>query len=113
MMPLLLSLVACAAASDAVVLRGGIVVGVGRADVQVSDGRVVAVGEIAADLPSVDVSGRWLVPAFVDSHVHLAFLPMAPEMSRGGLAGVVDWASPLAWLAEPPAAPVVIASGPM
>ena len=113
MTPLLLSLVACAAGPDPVVLRGGIVVGVGRADVHVADGRVVAVGDVTADAKSVDVSGKWLVPAFIDSHVHLAYLPMAREMSRGGVAGVVDFASPEAWLADPPTAPIVIGSGPM
>lgn len=110
---LLLSLVACASVPDPVVLRGGIVVGVGRADVHVAGGRIVAVGEVSADLPTVDVTGRWLVPAFIDSHVHLAYRPVASDLADGGVAGVVDLGAPESWLAEPIAAPRVLASGPM
>ena len=36
----------------------------------------------------------WLVPAFIDSHVHLTLFPAAEELSKSGIAGVVDMASP-------------------
>lgn len=83
--------------------------------VRVEDGRVVAVG------PSVDEAGatltagagRVLVPGVIDSHVHLAYLPEADALARAGVVGAVDLAAPLTWLAEPPTALRVAASGPM
>ncbi len=83
------------------VLRGGTVVGRGRADVVVHDGVIKDVGP---DLPQpaqaevVDVSGRYLVPAFIDSHVHLAYQPSANELTRRGVAAAVDLAAPLEFL---------------
>lgn len=53
---------------------------------------ITKVGEVNA--PGVDIKGMWLVPAFIDSHVHLTLLPAAEEMARSGIAGVVDLASP-------------------
>ena len=47
------------------VLTGGTVVGVGRVDVTLRDGRILAVGK---GLPGkvVDVRGAWIVPAAID-----------------------------------------------
>ena len=99
---------------DPYVLRGAQVVGVGVADVEIADGHIVAVGAgVRGDLPAVDVSGRWIAPSFIDSHVHLAYLPEADALVDGGIAGAVDLAAPLSFLAALPGAPQVIASGPM
>lgn len=95
------------------VLAGGAVVGVGLADVEVRDGRIVAVGTVGDVPETVDVSGRWLVPAAIDSHVHLAYLPDAAGLADGGVAGAVDWAAPLPFLADDHAPLRVVASGPM
>src|SRR5687768_16269817 len=88
------------AAPSRVVLKGGTVVGVGLADVEIVDGVITAVGDVGAGGEVVDVSGRFLAPAFVDAHVHLAYAPRAKAMLDGGVAGVVDLASPESWLSE-------------
>lgn len=94
------------------VLRGGVVVGLGPADVEVADGRIVAVG-VTGGAEIVDVSGRWLVPAFIDSHVHLAYFPEGEALAAGGVAGAVDLAAPLAFLSADHGSLAVMASGPM
>ncbi len=94
-------------------LAGGTVVGQGRVDVEVADGRIVAVGKSSAAAERIDVSGRFLAPAFVDSHVHLAYLPEATAMADGGVAAAVDLAAPIAFLAHLPDRPRVLAAGPM
>lgn len=76
-------------------LTGGTVVGVGLADLEIRDGRIAAVGTADPDLPTVDVTGHWLAPAFIDSHVHLVYDARPTELARGGIAGVVDLAAPL------------------
>jgi imidazolonepropionase-like amidohydrolase len=95
------------------VLSGGTVAGVGRADVEIRDGRIVAVGSVAGGVRRVDVSGKFLAPSFVDSHVHLAYRPRADELARGGVAAVVDLAAPEAFLSADVAPLRVIAAGPM
>jgi imidazolonepropionase-like amidohydrolase len=94
-------------------LAGGTVVGVGPADVEVADGKIVAVGAVSGDAFRVDVTGRWIVPAAIDSHVHLAYLPMVEEMADGGIAGAVDLAAPTSFLASDHGPVQVVAAGPM
>lgn len=82
-----------------VVLRGGEVVdGSGaeptRADVAIQDGRVVEVGVLpeieSAD--EVDVTGRYVLPGFVDAHVHVDAAAVQPEVQRAALRqGVTTW----------------------
>ncbi|MES2643833.1 MAG: amidohydrolase family protein [Myxococcota bacterium] len=102
-----------APASAHFVLAGGTVVGVGRADVEIDQGRIVSVGVAPAGVPTVDVTGAWLTPAVIDSHVHLAYLPEGDAMAQGGVAAVVDLAAPTSWLATDHAPLRVVASGPM
>lgn len=101
--------------SGSVVLRGGTVVGIGLADVVIQDGRItdVSLGAVADDIAEVDVSGRYLVPGFIDSHVHLAYLPESAAMLDKGVVGVVDLAAPLSFLSEDQGPMQVVASGPM
>jgi hypothetical protein len=65
----------------------------------------------------VDRAGpaRAPAPAFIDSHVHLAYWPVGDELLDRGVATVVDLAAPIAWLDAPVVPPRlrVIASGPM
>jgi imidazolonepropionase-like amidohydrolase len=98
---------------DSYVLTGGTVVGRGRMDVEVSDGKIVALGTASPTAERIDVSGRFLAPAFIDSHVHLAYLPEAAAMANGGIAAAVDLAAPLSFLSDLPARPHVLAAGPM
>src|SRR5215203_2331524 len=98
---------------DAYVLTGEDVVGRGRADVEVGDGRIVGLGTVSPTAEPIDVTGRFLAPAFIDSHVHLAYLPEAAAMADGGIAAAIDLAAPLSFLLELPLRPRVVASGPM
>lgn len=63
--------------------------------------------------PTIGLPGRWIVPAFIDSHVHLAYLPEGDALASGGIAGAVDLASPRSFLAEDHAPLRVLAAGPM
>jgi imidazolonepropionase-like amidohydrolase len=91
-------------------LMGGQVVAV-----EIRDGRFSAVGEVPASaLERVDMRGAYLVPAFVDSHVHLAYFPVGEELADGGVAAAVDLAAPIEAIATPlPQGPKVWWSGPM
>ncbi|WP_434422747.1 amidohydrolase family protein [Nannocystis pusilla] len=97
------------------VIRGAEVVGVGVADVEVKDGRIAAIGAVAAGPPALQRAGRWIVPAAIDSHVHLSYLPGGRRMLDGGVAAAVDLAAPLAALreGEAPSELMVLPSGPM
>jgi N-acetylglucosamine-6-phosphate deacetylase len=58
---------------SALTLRGGQVVtpaGVVEGDVVVRDGRIAAVGPAAAAGEVVELGGRWVLPGFIDVHVH-------------------------------------------
>lgn len=91
------------------VLTGARVVGTGDAslegtlaEVRIVDGVIEAVGP-EVDLSSaqvVDVRGKWLAPAFVDSHVHLALHGGIRELQRNGVVGHVDLGAPLARVSE-------------
>ena len=87
--------------------------GSGRVDLAVDRDRIVALAAVPSGAERVDVSGKFLVPAFIDSHVHLAYLPRAAEHARGGIAAAVDLASPEAFLADRDARLVLLRSGPM
>jgi imidazolonepropionase-like amidohydrolase len=74
--------------------------------------RIAAVGPAAAG----GASAGWVMPSVIDSHVHLAYWPIADRLADHGVAAAVDLAAPLDRLdaLRPPAAPVrVILAGPM
>jgi imidazolonepropionase-like amidohydrolase len=99
----------------ALLLLDGHVVGLGVADLRVADGTIVEIGELTPgpDEPVFDLSGRWVAPAFVDSHVHLLYLEAPEALAAGGVAGAVDLAAPVA-IFDTELAPLrVAASGPM
>ena len=57
------------------VIRGGRVLSVFtrewlEADVAIVDGWIAGIGEYEGD-ETLDASGRWVVPGFVDAHVHV------------------------------------------
>ena len=74
------------------ILHGATMLDGTNVSIEVRGHTITKVGEVNA--PGVDVSGMWLVPAFIDSHVHLDLLPAVAELTRAGVAGVVDLASP-------------------
>jgi imidazolonepropionase-like amidohydrolase len=79
----------------------------------VSNGSFVDAATLPPDTRVVDLAGSFVVPAFIDSHVHLAYYPVAADLPKGGIAGAVDFAAPLAALASPPTEVEVRQSGPM
>lgn len=104
------------AASDHLVFRRvGLPGGTGPVDVEIGQGLVLAVGEdLEVDgAVELDGAGRVLAPAFIDSHVHLAYLPRAAALAAGGLAAAVDLAAPVSFLDQLPGELEVLASGPM
>jgi imidazolonepropionase-like amidohydrolase len=68
--------------------------------------------ESAADASALDLSGYFVVPAFIDSHVHLSYYDVAASLPAGGISAAADFAAPLARLAVSYPLPVVQA-GPM
>lgn len=96
-------------------IRGAEVLGHGRVDLEIDHGLLIAIGRVDPQLPGIDASGRFIAPAFIDSHVHLAYWPAGDDLLDRGVATVIDLAAPLAWL-DAPVAPIelrVLASGPM
>jgi len=98
------------------IVRGATLAATGSVvDVEVVDGRITAVGAVAdakgADV--VDGAGRWIAPAFIDSHVHLEYFPLVAEMADGGVAAVVDQAAPVVFFERDWSPLQVIGAGPM
>jgi len=74
--------------------------------------RVLIVFLLACSAPPVAPSAQLRWPPVVDSHVHLAYWPVAAELAHHGVLAVVDLAAPEATLGQP--APIaVLAAGPM
>ena len=103
------------ATSGSLLIDGGTVVGLGTADVRAVDGTITAVGTLTplAGEKVIDASGQWVAPAFIDSHVHLLYLPAASEMAANGVAGVVDLAAPTEIFATSLAPLRAVVAGPM
>lgn len=75
------------------------------------------VAEVGPSIPtnnsdSIDANGRYLVPGIIDSHVHLAYLPVGEAMVKAGIAGAVDLAAPLP-LRAPAKGLDLLSAGPM
>jgi N-acyl-D-amino-acid deacylase len=75
-----------------VVVRGGVVLdGTGapafRADVGVSGDRIAAVGQLsgAAAATEIDATGRYVLPGFIDAHVHADAAVFGPGMQLAAL----------------------------
>ena len=95
-------------------ILGAELLGHGRTTIVHSAGTITQVGgAVPGGVALDDQSGQCLAPAFIDSHVHLAFRPEADEMRAGGVVGVVDLAAPVGWLATRPEGLHVKAAGPM
>jgi len=61
------------------------------------DGVALDGTRIAAVTPRAD-TGTWVWPPIVDSHVHLAYLPVADRLAAHGVGAVVDLAAPASTL---------------
>lgn len=95
LLPLFTSSCATAQPAGDISLQGATVVGQGQVAVTIRGDAITAVGAATPGAESRDVTGRFLVPAFIDAHVHLAYTPRAEELAQGGIAGAVDWAAPI------------------
>ncbi len=110
-------LAGAAAAEDheSFALVGGTIVGGDPVALCVREGTIAAVGDACAalSLPETAIDGQYLAPAWIDSHIHLAFRFSAPELLRGGVIAAVDLASPLAFLQHDLRPLRAIRAGPM
>ncbi len=100
------------------VLRGGQVYDQGAQDVFVdTDGLLhfLHPGEtVPGGAPAIDVSGETIMPAFIDSHVHLAYYDVRMALPRAGVLAAVDLAAPVETLtAEPTPFLTLLSAGPM
>jgi predicted amidohydrolase YtcJ len=75
----------------------------------IRDGRI-AEGDCGS---VIDAEQRYVVPAFIDAHVHLAYLPAHEELLDHGVAGAVDLAAPMAFFERELAPLRMVRSGPM
>ncbi len=75
--------------------------------------QVLEPGAADPQLTRVDASGAYLAPAFIDSHVHLAYLPAARALLDGGVAAAVDLAAPESMMRADHGALSVVRAGPM
>jgi imidazolonepropionase-like amidohydrolase len=85
-----------------------------RADILIRDGAIASIGDIGErHADERDLDGHWVVPAFIDSHVHFAYLPKSEEMLDGGICAAVDLAAPESFLSADLGPMRLIRSGPM
>ena len=84
----------------------------GLVNIRIEGDRIVGVSNVST-VNGLDKSGFWIVPAFVDSHVHFAYLPPNGGMLDGGVAAAVDLAAPVEALANSTTSMHLLQSGPM
>jgi len=78
----------------------------------VDGSRIASLSDVPSSSPTLDLTGFFVVPAFIDSHVHLAYYAVADGLPAGGVVGAVDFAAPIPHLAS--TFPIdVTQSGPM
>jgi imidazolonepropionase-like amidohydrolase len=101
--------------SSSYLLLNATIVGQGQADIRVENGIITAIGSLTpeANETQVDLKNRFLAPAFIDSHVHLAYRPEAATMAANGIALAVDLAAPIEFLSEDHTPLRILTSGPM
>ncbi len=101
--------------SKGLALTGASIIGYGPAVITVRDGKIEAISKDSAgdNTDVIDLRGRYIVPAFIDSHVHLAIGYTPGQLARGGIAAVVDLAAPLPFLASDYGPLHILLSGPM
>ncbi len=109
------------AAPADLLLRGARLPGGVLVDVEIRSGKIVSVRPAGtsstAPIPSkatLDLTGRWLAPAFVDSHVHLTYWDVGDRLVTSGVVAAVDLAAPESSLSRPTSSPLrLLSSGPM
>lgn len=96
---------------ERLILRNGRLLDGRVVDVEIRGNTIVNVGRV--DGPALDIKGMWLVPAFIDSHVHMSLYPASEQLAKAGIAGVVDLASPRVDKTRSTGRLFAIRSGPM
>jgi imidazolonepropionase-like amidohydrolase len=104
-----------AAKSESVTLTGAHIFGHGLAALTIRNGYIETISDSAAinDPDAINLEGCFIVPAFIDSHVHLGFGYSAEQLIQGGIAAVVDLAAPLSYLARDYDPLTILFAGPM
>ena len=69
--------------------------------------------ELPRDARVVDAAGRWLVPGFIDSHVHAAYFPAAAGLPAKGVVAAVDLGMPLRSMGQPVPNLTLVVAGPL
>ncbi|MFT4561684.1 MAG: imidazolonepropionase-like amidohydrolase [Gammaproteobacteria bacterium] len=94
---------------------GANILGLGVANLKIRDGRIedISTAEPDSSFPTVNAAGRTIVPAFIDSHVHLAYAFSAQELAHGGIAAAVDLSAPVSFLESNLKPMTVMLAGPM
>ncbi len=107
--------VAETASGTDVALTGAHIVGHGPAVLIIRQGRIEAITRSAPsdDLEQLALDGHYIVPAFIDSHVHLGIGFTGAQLVRGGIAAAVDLSSPVSNLTVTHAPVDILQSGPM
>ncbi len=82
-------------------------------DIRLDGSTIGAVEPTTGDREGVDLRGRFVVPAFIDSHVHLAYYPVAEQLAAAGIAAAVDHAAPIDTLSSEEGPIRQLRAGPM
>lgn len=102
------------AAPGVVVITDARLPGGATVDLEIRDGRFTIVGVVPpGEGDRLAARGATVVPAFVDSHVHLVYWPVGGKLVDAGVAAAVDLAAPIGSLARSVDGPRQVQSGPM
>ena len=101
--------------SKGLALTGVRIIGYGPAVITIREGKIESISKDSAgeNTDVIDLQGRYIVPGFIDSHVHLAIGYTPEQLTRGGIVAVVDLAAPLPYLASDYEPLQILLSGPM
>ncbi len=103
------------ATSKALLLDGVRLPGSASTRVRLAGDRISAVSPSleSGDAEVLDARQYWIVPAYVDSHVHLSYYPVGEQLPATGILAAVDLAAPLASFETDGAGLELLRSGPM
>ncbi len=97
------------------ILQGGHLVGQGVVDIIIRNGKIDRITkDSAADKTrKINLKGKYIVPGFIDSHVHLAIGYTPQQLLEGGIVAAVDLSAPLHYLNADYGKLTIVLSGPM
>ncbi len=99
----------------AFVLQGSHLLGKGVINISIRNGKIEKISKdpIADRGEIIDLKGKFIVPGFIDSHVHLAIGYKPQQLLEGGIVAAVDLSAPLHYLNGDYGKLPLILSGPM